>query len=292
MIDYVVCTFGSIDLELSKEVKKNTKGKVDLTQGEQSFARQIKSFGENRRIKFYIASRKDFYHLFDALIKAGVPYSQIVKPTPLVKDISILGTNYSYREEFLTNPSKPIDKDIGRQNLLTLKQVLDAEGLTFFLAYGTLLGAVREGDFISHDSDIDIGVYDTDKEKFLGLLFTLKELGLELVRFDKELVSLMKGGEYIDVYFFKKKMLPKSGWYCGGLYMPSKYLDSLDQIAFHGHNFSCPGNHVNLLVFLYGENWKVPVRDCHAAPLFSLRGALVNLLPLRFKQYVKKLLNL
>ena len=34
---------------------------------------------------------------------------------------------------------------------------LEEAGVRPFLAYGTLLGAVRQGDFIGHDSDADLG---------------------------------------------------------------------------------------------------------------------------------------
>jgi hypothetical protein len=46
-----------------------------------------------------------------------------------------------------------------------LRQVLarlDAAGITPFLSFGTLLGAVREGGFMAHDTDIDLGVFSDE----------------------------------------------------------------------------------------------------------------------------------
>lgn len=59
---------------------------------------------------------------------------------------------------------------------------LDAAGVTPFLSFGTLLGAVREGRFIEHDTDIDLGVFsdEASPERLLRLFRTGSELGLAL----------------------------------------------------------------------------------------------------------------
>ena len=46
------------------------------------------------------------------------------------------------------------------QNLQNLmKKTLDENNQEFFLMAGTLLGCIRNHDFISHDGDIDIGIF-------------------------------------------------------------------------------------------------------------------------------------
>lgn len=52
-------------------------------------------------------------------------------------------------------------------NILSwFKDVCDAEGLSFYLSYGTCLGAVRHGDFIPWDDDVDVCMPREDYEKF------------------------------------------------------------------------------------------------------------------------------
>lgn len=50
-----------------------------------------------------------------------------------------------------------------------VKKVLDKRGVKFFALYGTALGAVREGDFISGDKDLDLASLEplsmSEKEK-------------------------------------------------------------------------------------------------------------------------------
>ena len=66
--------------------------------------------------------------------------------------------NYSYRFVPIYQGIKPIDKKKAKENLSLLKRICNEHNLDFILFYGTLLGAIREHDFISHDEDIDIAM--------------------------------------------------------------------------------------------------------------------------------------
>ena len=79
--------------------------------------------------------------------------------------------NYYYKYVPIFLGIKPIDKVIAKENLLLLKGILDKHNLKFLLSFGTLLGAVREHDFISHDEDIDLIMFKRDLPSFLSLLF-------------------------------------------------------------------------------------------------------------------------
>lgn len=291
MTEYVVCCFGDVDAKPPPEIEDATIGQIDFLKGKKIFMTSARSFLENENnVKFFIASRTNFYHIFDALIKAGIPYAQLIKPKAVVRNIVIAGMDYSMREELLTNPSTPINREIAKENLLLFKAKVESAKLRFFLVYGTLLGAVREGDFIAHDSDVDVGMYSQDKNKFLPLLFDLKKQGLELVRFDNNLLSLMKDGEYIDIYFFKKKLLPKVGWHSDGFYIPARYLEDLETIEFHHSQFLAPKDYLALLAFLYGSDWNVPKENKHAQHMFSIKLFCLRLVPVKVKTFIKKCL--
>ncbi len=62
-------------------------------------------------------------------------------------------------------------KDIQTLALLLLKDVDEfcaQEGITYYLGYGTLLGAIRHGGFIPWDEDMDIWIKREDYQKFVS----------------------------------------------------------------------------------------------------------------------------
>jgi lipopolysaccharide cholinephosphotransferase len=292
MNTYIVCYCGNLDFELPVEVKNSCHEKIDLISDKVTFDTTIKSWIKCAGKEFFfIASRDDFYHIFHELIKAGISYDRILKPSPLTKEINIDGRNYLMREEFLTNPSKPIDRLIAKNNLILFQSVLEKHSIQFFLAFGTLLGAFREGDFIAHDSDTDVGMYLSDRSKFSTVIFDLHDAGLELVRFGENLLSFMREGEYIDLYFFKKKVYPKFGWYCNRLFMPARFLNRLESCEFLGRKFLTPWHAEEFLLFCYGADWRTPVKNKHAKPLSSFKSLIAKIFPLRAKKYFHHLLK-
>lgn len=61
-------------------------------------------------------------------------------------------------------------KDIELDLLIKFDQFCKKHGLTYSLAYGTLLGAIRHKDFIPWDDDIDVMMPRQDYEKLFSLL--------------------------------------------------------------------------------------------------------------------------
>jgi hypothetical protein len=55
----------------------------------------------------------------------------------------------------------PLNRTVCADNLNSFADVMGACGLVFWLSEGTALGARRDGDFILHDDDLDIGVWAT-----------------------------------------------------------------------------------------------------------------------------------
>jgi len=163
-----------------------------------------------------------------------------------------------------------MSKITAKENLESFKGAMDRVDAPFFLLYGTLLGAVREGDFIAHDTDIDVGIYEQDKPRLIHAIKELINDGFELIRtkFPDDLVTIMRDDEYIDVGIFRKTKLREVESY---VYqrnaIDATSLDSLDSINFLGLVYRIPKNKEQLLTVWYGNNWVKPQKNYPASDL-------------------------
>lgn len=165
---------------------------------------------------------------------------------------------YLYTPTSLYYGRKKIDIDIAKSNLLDAKRIFDQAQIKFYLSYGTLLGAVREGAFIEHDEDTDIVILDRYKEGVLSLLFLFRDSGFEVARYDGWLLSLIRRDDYIDIYFFRKSLF---GYKLADHKIPSRFFRSSNKISFLGEQFDTFNNPEDFLRFAYGANWKTPIKN-------------------------------
>ena len=159
-----------------------------------------------------------------------------------------------------TEPTRYLNLDVAKKNLLDLKEVMDDSGVKFGLIYGTLLGAYRENNFIKHDYDTDLFVLEEVKQDLLDSLPKLINIGFEVCRYDGLLLSVSRDDEYIDFYFFRKSFFfyRKNNV---GLSAKSKYLENTVDFYFLGKSFQIPKNVESFLIELYGASWNIPIED-------------------------------
>ena len=166
---------------------------------------------------------------------------------------------FQYNFQVIYEGVKVMNQEIGRDNLLIFKRLADKAGLRFSLAYGTLLGAIREHGFIPHDEDIDLAILQEDIETFKNLLWDLREEGFEVMRFDRRnsLCSIIRKGEYIDIYIFRK--LCDGVREFNGEAILEKYLTDLEEIDFQGSKLLIAREAADFCLFEYGESWQTPI---------------------------------
>lgn len=170
---------------------------------------------------------------------------------------------------------KNTNKNTLRDILFEFDDVSKEYGLNYWLSEGTALGAVREGDIIDNDYDIDVGIYVKDRklltEKVLPVLFKrgfkqkrvanhLRKLKYLFSNKDIHFISLFKNGEYIDIDITGK------GLECRAYYVPFKcdyHIDTIEPqrlAKIRNRQFYVPSE--EYLVKLYGPNWTIPISNC------------------------------
>jgi len=71
-------------------------------------------------------------------------------------------------------------KELAVKNLREVKGIFDKVGIKYWLDWGTLLGAVREGKIIEWDYDIDLGTMDDNFDKIVSAISILKKSGFDV----------------------------------------------------------------------------------------------------------------
>jgi hypothetical protein len=160
-----------------------------------------------------------------------------------------------------------VSMDIGeaKRNLEDLQSVFSEIGIQFFLLYGTLLGAVRDGQLIPHDTDIDIGIFREFEDLLCDGLKKMQSMNFIVIRMsmnkDQEVdfISIMRNEEYIDIAIFesKKKRFRNLCGY-GNNWHPMKSFTGFENAKIGDRSYLIPRYSIKLLKLWYGKNWNIP----------------------------------
>jgi len=172
-----------------------------------------------------------------------------------------------------------MDKQKAIANLKDSIECLNKNNLGYFIIDGTLLGAIREGDFIAHDTDIDIGVFmeqwtlETLSDIFLDMLkkgFILyHSFGIFGKHFE---LAWYRDGIKVDFFFYYKvgDKIRFNAFLNGGRTLPDDILtyeydainfDNIIQMDFNGIEVNVPLLPEQILIQKYGEDWKTPKKN-------------------------------
>ena len=146
--------------------------------------------------------------------------------------------------------------------MVDFRGVLIRNNIRYWLNWGLLLGAVREGKPLKWDTDIDICI-DKENEELLWTKVVPAMKKLRCFVPDKNLhcdndCFIIRDHERIECNMVEK--LDTKSVYSPGrcnLYCPSHYLDKLDTIKMMGELFSVPNNAEAFLTGWYGD-WRTP----------------------------------
>lgn len=173
-----------------------------------------------------------------------------------------------------------VQKPLASRGEATLAPVLDATEeilrilndeceVAAWIAFGSLLGAVREGKVIAHDNDLDVAYLssfenpaDVSREMF-RITRALHEHGMRVLTKSGSFVTVLApipggGAIAVDVYacFYIGDVLYESS--SVGAPLPRSAILPLGTVLFEGREFPAPAEPRKLLELSYGPGWEVP----------------------------------
>jgi len=148
------------------------------------------------------------------------------------------------------------------EDLKKFEEKLHEHGLLMYLIYGTLLGAIREHNFIAHDSDIDIAYLS----KYIIKSEVYKERKELKQYFIKNKMLRTKNTIGLKVKYLTSNFDLWTSWIeNNNLYLlpfnkicPSNIVLPFKENLFRGTIFNIPNQSEKLLDIIY-INWKKPI---------------------------------
>lgn len=171
------------------------------------------------------------------------------------------------------------------QSIKKLEKIfLDEFDLKIYLTWGTLLGAVREGDFIKHDNDIDIAYLSNRKndyeitEEHELIVRVLYRSGFPVYRNSKGQIHVQikpENSKLINKFFNLDlwTTFVRDGQY---FHYPdikgeiaSNALLPLQRQQLHGESFWVPADYDLVLTQFYGSDWREPNKGYQWFPRYD-----------------------
>lgn len=195
----------------------------------------------------------------------------------------LLSFVYRPYQKFMIRRRRKLFLKNGLELLNKFNLCCQENSINYTLAFGTLLGAVREKGFISHDLDIDVWVWASDRPK--DMEYVLSRYG-----FKKNHSFIVDNGEKgceetyvykgvtIDIFYIYEavdklpyccdfhsagdvatweKSMEKYGYVCARrIELP--FVKERELTMFYNHQFYIPSNYHRILSLRYGEDYMIP----------------------------------
>ena len=164
---------------------------------------------------------------------------------------------------------KAFNVESAGQALQDLRDALSAANVQPFLVSGTLLGYAREGGFLSHDKDVDVGVFGWEKQfEIVDALIKSRKFRTDFQSLRGERCNTLVArhvatGYCIDIFLYRER----DGKVVTGVDSDFGYVQEfaftpfqLREVDFLGTRFFVPDNVELNLAENFGE-WRIPDKD-------------------------------
>lgn len=156
------------------------------------------------------------------------------------------------------------DEELAMQNkgLVELSDILTSLNIVHYLTSGTLLGAVREKDFIKWDWDVQLYFRTEDViDRFYEIIEALEKNNFVPEKIDgtynKFKICVVKYNTSYEMtaWHLKGNKRLRSEWS-----LPAHFFELGSTINFRGRIYQCMNPPIEYLVHAYGSDWHIPKR--------------------------------
>jgi phosphorylcholine metabolism protein LicD len=187
--------------------------------------------------------------------------------------ILVKGMPWEYEETSYYGGSDVFNHDEAVEVLRITDNILSNNGIIFMPIFGTLLGFVREGDFIKNDYDIDLMIYGKDRIALIDLIPEFAKYGMMFTRKSEPWVyTFQYKSVSCDFYTIERASWPYNYRYCRIVenYIQKSFFEKVEKIEVFGIQVNVPANPENLLEYMYGKNWRTPQKGQAKTQTYAL----------------------
>jgi hypothetical protein len=226
-----------------------------------SFYKQFR----NNRMMEYLDKFKEIYQL-ESIIDTKIDRNFRNK---LFNNIKILGSVFTYKKQ---TPFQYMNHVIALRYLTEAVDILKSIHKVAWLTDGTHLGFYREGGFIAHDNDIDLGCWITDYTSEIDKIFIDKGWSLKRTcgRIDCGYEQTwVKSNTRLDIFYFytEKDTVWHGAWQRDKKTRKRNLIKytykpfTLKIVNYKGYDFYVPENQEEYIIQKYGIDWRIPIKD-------------------------------
>jgi LicD family len=159
--------------------------------------------------------------------------------------------------------------------------LLERHGIVHWLDYGTLLGAVREGELIPWDNDVDFSMLQRQEQQALALAEKIAAAGYRLDTSQQGVIRILYSEVnelHVDLFLWEARgglLQPLEdisyAWpgMASRLAFPERFIAPIGEISLYGRRFPAPTSvHEFLRDHRYGPGYATPARSIKSIRLY------------------------
>jgi len=183
--------------------------------------------------------------------------------------ITLLLTNIRKLYKLYKRIKIQVYREKSKKLLQIFDKIMRKNNVPYIIFFGTLLGSIRENNFIDTDHDMDVIIFDKDLPKYLSLESQFNKEGLKYDYLDHihrlffKDDNITKNSTYMDVFVYKldKNIFIDKYEYNRHRWPSCKYpkedILPVKEYTIAGLNVLGPNNGIKILEITYGD-WKTP----------------------------------